>query len=149
MVKNKGDFEVKRVINVIVVVVFFGLLSKGVFTVFFDFFVWLFVLQYSGPENSIAGEIIVRALTFLVSYGLVGIIFEIFGLYNSRLMKIGYFVISTIAGFILAYVVWTIEEHLLIVGIVLAAIAVLIIVFFVIRTIVRKRKKTDKNKKDV
>ena len=149
MVKNKGGFEMKKVIGIIAGIVFLLLLSSGIFAKIVEFGTWFFMLQYSGPKTSIGGEIVVRALTFLVSYGLVGIIFEIFGLYNSRLMKIGYFVISTIAGFILAYVVWTIEEHLLIVGIVLAAIAVLIIVLFVIRTIVHKRKKTDKNKKDV
>ena len=139
----------KKVIGTIAGIVFLLLLSSGIFVKIVEFGTWFFMLQYSGPETSIPGEIAVRLLTFLVSYGLVGIIFEIFGFYNSRLMKISYFVISTIVGFIFAYIVWTIEGHLLIIEIVLAAIATLIIVFFVIRTVVRKRKKIDKNKNDV
>ena len=118
------------------------LLVSGAFTKIVEFGIWLFMLQYSGPETSIFGEIVVRVLTFAVTFGLVKIIFEAFGLFNSKIMSAAYWIISTIVSFILAYIVWTIEEHLLVIGIVLGIITVLIIIFFVVRAIaIRKKNK--------
>ena len=56
-------------------------------------------------------------------------------------MSFVYWVISTIAGFVLAYIVWTIEEHLLIIGVVLGIIAVLIITYHTVRAVVSAKKK--------
>lgn len=116
------------------------LLASGAFTKVAEFGSWLFILQYSGPETSIFGEIIVRVLTFVVTFGLVRIIFDAFGWFNSDAMHIAYWIISTVVSFILAYIVWTIEQYLLVIGIVLAVIAILIILFFLMRLIISKRK---------
>ena len=47
--------------------------------------------------------------TFAISYTLVGIIFNALGWFNSKIMSIAYFVISTLLGFALVYVVMLIE----------------------------------------
>lgn len=111
------------------------LLCSGFFVDFIEFFTWLFTLQYIAPDTSIFGNIIVRILTFAVSYTLVGIIFNALGWFNRKIMSIAYFVVSTLLGFALAYVVMIIEEHLLEIGVVLSvifAIAVAVIIFIII-----------------
>lgn len=115
----------KKLSGIIASIVLLLLLCSGIFADIVNFFLWLFTLQYITPETSIAGSIIVKILTFAVSYTLVGIIFNSLGWFNSKIMSIAYFIISTLLGFALSYVVMLIETHLLAIGIILGAILLL------------------------
>ncbi len=118
------------------------LLCSGIFVDILKFFAWLFTLQYSQPDTSVAGGIIVRVLTFVVSYGLVGLIFNSLGWFNSKIMSIMYFIISTLLGFALAYVVMIIEKYIVVIGIVLGIITLGLVVFFIVRTIIENKKES-------
>ena len=133
----------KKVGSIIASIVILLLLCSGAFANILKFFAWLFTLQYSQPDTSIAGGIIVRILTFIVSYSLVGVIFNALGWFNSKVMKIVYFVISTLLGFVIAYIVWGIEQYILIIGIVMGVIILAAIAYFVIRAILDKKKQPD------
>ncbi len=115
----------KRLSGILAGIVLLLLLCSGIFTDILKFFTWLFTLQYVTPETTIAGSIIVKVLTFLVSYTLVGLIFNALGWFNSKVMSIAYFVVSTLLGFVLAYIVMLIETHLLAIGITLGVILLL------------------------
>ena len=117
------------------------ILCSGIFVNIVDFFLWFFTLQNSLPEISVAAGIIARFLTFAVSYSLVGIAFNAFGPLNGKAMKILYFVISTLLGFVFAYIVWCIEQYILIIAIVMGIIASIAIIFLAIRAFLNKRKK--------
>ncbi|MDY5669401.1 MAG: hypothetical protein SPF87_03050 [Bacilli bacterium] len=122
------------------------LLCSGIFADLVRFFAWLFTLQYSQSDTSVAGSIIVRILTFVVSYGLVGLIFKCLDCFNSKAMSIIYFIISTLLGFVLAYVVWVIEKYILVIGIVMGVIFLGVIVYFsVCFTLDRKKMKGESN----
>jgi len=115
----------KRLSGILAGIVLLLLLCSGIFTDILKFFTWLFTLQYVTPETTVAGSIIVKVLTFLVSYTLVGLIFNALGWFNSKVMSIAYFVVSTLLGFVLAYIVMLIETHLLAIGITLGVILLL------------------------
>lgn len=132
----------KEIAGIISSIVLLLLLCSGAFANISRFFAWLFTLQYSAPETSIAGGIIVRVLTFLISYGLVGVLFSALGWFNSKVMRIVYFIISTLIAFALAYLIWTIETYIMVIGIVMGIIMACVIIFFVVNYILRKRKKT-------
>ena len=138
--------KVRKIFGFLAGVGLIALMASGIFAKAVEFGTWLFMLNYSGPEISIFGEIVVRVLTFAVSYGLVGIVFDAIGLFNDKIMSATYCVISAVFGFIFAYIIWTIEQHLLIVGITLGIFAALIAAFFVIKAIISRRKK--KNTKE-
>ena len=116
------------------------LLCSGIFVDIIEFFTWLLMLQYTSPDTSIAGDIVVRILTFSVSYALVGLIFDSIGLFNSKIMSILYFIISTLVGFVLAYIVMLIETYLLEIGIVLGIILVVSITILIILNINKYQK---------
>ena len=122
----------KRLSGFLAGIVLLLLLCSGIFVDIIEFFTWLFTMQYITPETSIAGSIIVKILTFAVSYTLVGIIFNALGWFNSKIMSISYFVVSTLLGFALAYVVMLIETHLLEIGIILGIILVLDVISMVV-----------------
>lgn len=132
----------RKIAGIISSIVLLLLLCSGAFADIIRFFAWLFTLQYSAPETSIAGGIIVRVLTFLISYGLVGVLFSAFGWFDSKVMRIVYFIISTLVTFALEYLVWTIETYIIVIGIVMGIIMAGVIIFFVVNYILKKRKKT-------
>ena len=132
----------KRLLGFLAGIVLLLLLCSGIFVDNIEFFTWLFTLQYITPETSVAGRIIVKILTFAVSYTLVGIIFNALGWFNSKIMSIVYFVISTLLGFALAYVVMLIETHLLEIGITLGVIFVLSIAAIIFIATKNKRQDT-------
>ena len=131
----------KRLSGLLGSIVLLLLLCSGIFADIVKFFTWLFTLQYITPETSIAGSIIVKVLTFAVSYTLVGLIFNSKGWFNSKLMSIAYFIISTLLGFVLAYIVMLIEKHLLVIGIILGVILIASSIILIINHIQKLKSK--------
>lgn len=128
----------KRLSGFLAGIVLLLLLCSGIFVDIIEFFTWLFTLQYITPETSVAGSIIVKILTFAVSYTLVGIIFNSLGWFNSKVMSLVYFIISTLLGFVLAYIVMLIETHILAIGLTLSVIFISSIVVLIIIRIKNK-----------
>ncbi len=134
--EGKMKDEIKGKLIAILILV---LLCAGIITKFLDFVLWLFVLQNATPKLSTFGNIIVRAFTFGISYSLVGLIFDAFGKYNSKYMSWTYYVISTLVGFGLAYVVWTIEEYIVTILIFVSAVLALAVIYIIFEVIKNKR----------
>ncbi len=89
-----------------------------------EFFVWLFTLSMTESNVSIAGEIFVKAATFIISYTAVGAIFSALDFFNSSVMKIAYFIISTLVSFALCYLVMLFETYFMWIAIGAACIIV-------------------------
>lgn len=136
----------KKTFGILAGIVLVLLLCSGVFTDIIRFFTWLFTLKYITPDTSIAGNIIVKVLTFAVAYTLVGIIFNSLGLFNSRTMSFFYTIISTILGFALSYIVMIIEKHLLAIGITLGIIFIASIITLIFICIKNKDNKKEISK---
>lgn len=130
----------KRLIGVISTLALLVLLCTGVFSNIPAFFSWLFMLQQLAPETSVVGSIVVRLLTFAVSYSLTGLIFSVLGLFESRIMSVVYFVVSTLFGFAIAYVVRSVEQNALLIIVILSVVFVASI-SLVIFLIARERRK--------
>ena len=128
----------KRLSGLLSSIVLLLLLCSGIFADILKFFTWLFTLQYITPETSIVGSIIVKVLTFAVSYTLVGLIFNSLGWFNGKAMAVAYLIVSTLLGFVLAYIVMLIETHLLAIGITLGVIFIASIVVLIIIRIKNK-----------
>ena len=122
------------------------LLCSGIFVDILELVTWLFMLQYKTPEISIVGNVIVRCLTFAVSYALVGLIFNAIGWFNGKVMSISYFIISTLLSLLLAYIIMLIETHLLIIGIVLGVVFVGLILLVIIIRVKSNCRNSKENK---
>lgn len=85
---------------------------------FSDILIWLFTLSMTQSSVSITREIFAKAATFVISYSVVGAIFRAIGWFDSDIMKVAYFVISTIVSFVLCYIVMIFETHLLLIAII-------------------------------
>lgn len=107
------------------------LLCSGIFTDIIKFFTWLVCLDYLSPDVSLAGAIIIIVLIFFISYALVVFIFNLIGLFNSRIIKLTYFIISTLLSFALSYIVMCIERYWISILIVISILLVFICVIWV------------------
>ena len=105
-----------------------------------EFFTWLFLLEYTQSEISLVGEIVIRALTFAITFTSVRILFGLTGWWNSKAMQIVYWVISTIVSFGLSYIVMSLEQHMVTILIVLIIVAVVILAVWLTVYFVRKKK---------
>ncbi|MCI8825550.1 MAG: hypothetical protein HFH63_06675 [Lachnospiraceae bacterium] len=89
---------------------------------------------------SIAGEIFVKVTTFAISYSVVGAIFRAIGWFDSDIMKVAYFVISTIVSFVLCYIVMIFETHLLLIAIIAGVLLIAGIVVCILLSRLAKRE---------
>ncbi|RED19314.1 hypothetical protein C7385_1307 [Acholeplasma laidlawii] len=120
------------------------LIATGVFSVLLDLTsefikltLWIFQLSLTDFGLSPSIEIIVKSLTFILSYALVGIIFNSIGLFNSDAMKYVYFVVSTMIGFALSALIMFLQEHIIIIS--WSILGITIITIFTILFLVKKR----------
>lgn len=138
----------KQIIGTISAIVLLLLLCSGIFANIVKFFAWFFTLQYSQPNISIAGEIIVRVLTFAVSFGLVGVTFKALGCFNGKVMSFVYTIISILVGFVLSYIVWIIEQYIIVICIIFGFVLTILIACLIIFYCVKKKKVNKHSQKD-
>ena len=130
-----------------VVLLFSG--AIGVIATFFaelfakilKFAAWLFLLEYTQSEISLVGEIVVRVLTFAITFVLMKFIF---GRKGNSIKETVRWVISTIVSFGLSYIVMLFEQHIVTVFIVLISVAVAIVAVWLTVHFVRKKKEKAK-----
>ena len=113
--------------GLITLVLFVFFITSGLFEGIMNFFIWLVTLNATQSNVSMAGEIFVKIVTFVVSYTAVGILFNAIGWFDSDAMKLVYFIVSTLVSFALCYVVMLLETYLLYIAIGLGVLLLLII----------------------
>lgn len=111
---------IKSAIGGIIILI---LIATGVFSILLDLtgdfiklVLWLFQLSLTDFGLSPFAEIGIKSLTFLLSYSLVGILFNALGFFDSDIMKFVYFVVSTLIGFALSAVIMFLQENIIIIS---------------------------------
>lgn len=115
----------RKVAGLLSLAIFIFLVTSGIFEGFMNFMIWLVSLNNTQSEVSIMGERFVKVATFLISYSLVGFIFNKLGWFDSDVMKFAYFVVSTLVSFGLCYIVMLLEKYIVAIAIVLLIIILL------------------------
>ena len=118
----------RKILGILAVVLLLALLSSGVIADAAKFFAWLFLMENTLPQIPIWAEVVVRVLSVLVSYSLVGVIFSFFGVFNKKLMSIAYVVVSTLVLILGTYMIWALEQFITIIIVILSIVLVLSIV---------------------
>ncbi len=111
-------------------------------------FVWLITLQYNSPDISIFGQLVAKYGTWLITYVLVGLLFDWLGWFNSSAMKIVYFIASTIISFLLSWLIMVLENYLWIIAIVVGSLLLFVIALVILVIVVKKKNKNKKEPKE-
>jgi hypothetical protein len=132
--------DAKSIIGGIILLI---LITTGVFSFLLELTgelmkITLGIFQLSLTDFGLAPtvEIIIKSLTFILSYILVGVIFNSIGLFDSDVMKYVYFVISALIGFALSAAIMFLQEHIIIISwsiLVVTIITVITILFLLKR----------------
>lgn len=114
--------------------------TSGLIEPITEVFVWLITIDKSLPDVSVYCQLIAKYGAWIVTYALVGYIFSILGWFNGTVMKIVYFVISTIISFFLSWLIMAMKKYLFIIAIIIGII-LLILVGAMIALLLIKTKK--------
>lgn len=110
---------------------FFGLIilmflcTSGLIKPITNVFIWLITLDSKSPDISIFGQLVTKYGTWIITYSLVGVLFNVLGWFNSTSMKIVYFILSTIISFLFSWVIMILENYLLVIAIVIGLLLII------------------------
>lgn len=130
----------KALSGLIFLIIIVFVITSGLIEPLTKFFVWLVTLHMTQSSVSIVGEIFVKIAAFVISYATVGAIFNAIGWFNRGIMKLFYFIVSTIVSFALCWLVMIFEAHLLLIAIIAGLLLLLAIITFIIFAVKSKNK---------
>lgn len=122
----------KTIGSIVGLIVLIFVCTSGLIEPITKVFVWLITLQFNSPDISAFGQLVAKYGTWIITYTIVGYIFNALDWFNSTAMKIVYFVISTIIAFLLSWLIMVLENYLWIISIVVGTVLLLIIVVIII-----------------
>ncbi len=109
-------------------------------------FVWLITIDSNSPDISIFGQLVAKYGTWIITYSLVGVLFNALGWFNSAAMKVVYFILSTIISFLLSWIIMVLENYLLIIVIVIGVLLIIGLGIFITLLLRQKKKKAEEAK---
>ena len=129
----------KTLASYVTLILLIFLCTSGLIEPITKVFVWLITLQFNLPDISIFGQLVAKYGTWIITYIVVGYIFNTLGGFNSTAMKIVYFIISTIISFLLSWLIMVLENYLWIIAIVIGAMLLILIGVTVTLLIIKKK----------
>lgn len=115
------------ILGFVFIFLFCWLVESGIFGNIVNFFTWLLTYNYSDNGLNNAFTLISKLMIFGITYPLVGFIFSALGWFNSKIMSIVYFVLSTLLAMLICPVLKLIQDNIVTIGIILLVIFVVLI----------------------
>lgn len=131
----------RTISSIIALAILIFICTSGLIEPITKVFVWLITLNYNSPDISVFGQLVAKYGTWLITYALVGVLFNALGWFSSGAMKIVYFIISTIISFLLSWLIMFLEKYLLIIAIVIGAVMLIMIGIAVTLLIISRKNK--------
>lgn len=101
--------DLRKLIGLLIVIAIFG---YGLYEPLLNFFTWLILLNYTPSSISFVGDVFVRVATFAISFTVIGKMFSQMGWFDRGIMRVAYFLTSTIVSCLLDWLVMTFETHI-------------------------------------
>lgn len=127
-------------------IVLIFLCTSGLIEPITKVFVWLITIDSNSPDISIFGQLVAKYGTWIITYSLVGVLFNALGWFNSTAMKIVYFILSTIISFLLSWVIMILENYLLVIAIVIGVLLIIGLGILIMLFIYNKKKRAEEAK---
>lgn len=127
-------------------IVLIFLYTSGLIDPITKVFVWLITIDSNSPSISIFVQLVAKFGTWIITYSLVGVLFNALGWFNSTAMKIAYFILSTIISFLLSWVIMILENYLLVIAIVIGILLIIGLDILITLFICNKKKSAEEAK---
>ena len=135
-----------KIIASIALIVLIFLCTSGLVEPITKVFIWLITIDSNLPNISIFGQLVAKYGTWIITYSLVGVLFNALGWFNSSAMKIVYFILSTIISFLLSWVIMILENYLLVIVIVIGVLLIIGLGILITLFIYSKKKRAEEAK---
>ena len=132
-----------KISAVVGLIVLIFLCTSGLIEPITKVFVWLITIDSNSPDISIFGQLVAKYGSWIITYLLVGVLFNVLGWFNSTAMKIVYFILSTIISFLLSWVIMILENYLLVIAIVIGILLTIGLGILITLFIFNKKKRAD------
>ena len=130
--------KISALIGLIVLII---LCTCGLIEQITKVFFWLITIDSNSPDISIFGQLVTKYGTWIITYSLVGVLFNALGWFNSTVMKIVYFILSTIISFLLSWIIMILERYLLVIAIVIGILLIIVLSILITLFIFNKKKR--------
>ena len=120
--------------------------TSGLIEPITNVFAWLITIDLNSPDISIFGQLVAIYGTWIITYTLVGMLFNALGLFSSTAMKIVYFILSTILSFLLSWVIMILENYSLVIAIVIDILLIIGLGILITIFIYSKKKRAKEAK---
>lgn len=127
------------ILSLVTLYVFCLIISSGLFSDIAKFFTWLFAYNLSDNGLNNAFTLVSKLMIFAITYPLVGLIFNLLGWFNSKVMSIVYFILSTLLAMLLCPVLKFVQDNIVAIGIVLIVLFLVIIGLIIFANIKEKK----------
>ena len=127
-------------------IVLIFLCTSGLIEPITKVFIWLITIDSTSPDISIFGQLVAKYGTWIITYSLVGVLFNALGWFNSTAMKIVYFIFSTIISFLLSWGIMILEKYLLVITIVIGILLIIGLGILITIFIYNKKKRAEEAK---
>lgn len=128
--------------SIVGLIVLIFICTSGLIEPITKVFVWLITLQFNSPDISVFGQLVAKYGTWLITYVVVGFIFNALDWFNSTAMKIVYFIISTIISFLLSWLIMVLENYLWIIAIVVGVVMLIVLGGIATLYVIKKKKES-------
>ena len=135
-----------KIIASIALIILIFLCTSGLVEPITKVFIWLITIDSNLPNISIFGQLVAKYGTWIITYSLVGVLFNALGWFNSSAMKIVYFILSTIISFLLSWVIMILENYLLVIVIVIGVLLIIGLGILITLFIYSKKKRAEEAK---
>lgn len=119
---------------------FIWLAQSGIIQWLGEFFAWYINFQVTTSDLNNTFILVGKILTWVISYGTVGLIFNYSGWFNSKAMSITYNVIAFFTNIILTLILKFIQDYAVTIFIALIVITIILAITWIIMTIKNSKK---------
>ena len=127
-------------------VVLIFLCTNGLIEPITKVFAWLITTDSNSPDICIFGQLVAIYGAWIITYTLVGVLFNALGWFNSTVIKIIYFILSTIISFLLSCVIMILENYSLVIAIVIGILLIISLGILIFIFIYNKKKRAEEAK---
>jgi hypothetical protein len=135
--------------GIIALCVFVWIAQSGIIQWLGEFLTWYINYQVTTSDLNNAFVLISKILTWIISYSAVGLIFNLLGWFNSKVMSTVYVIVSFFINIALTLFLKFVQDYAWIIGIVFLFITSLLIIVVIINLIKEQKGILAEEKKEL
>lgn len=126
--------------GIVTLIIIIWIFQSGIIEWISTFLSWYIHFRVTTSNLNNIFVLLCKILTWVISYGIVGLIFNSIGLFNSKAMSITYIILSFFINIALTLVLKFLQDYAWIIGIILIIATVCLLLVLIIRKVSNSKR---------